>query len=208
MTKTITLYILALFFVIPATAQIDSVKHSRKLLYYFNGGIGLYLPTSTHGALHETGFASSFQFQVDYKKHYFSRLYLDQYNIAFSTKLTDNDGSQLTLKGKVPTTMIGLDAGYNWHIKKFSPYIFTGAGIAITDVPILEQISKPGNTTLTTQSQSALSFRGGVGVDYKISRFFILYFESQLLSFPITTQIYNGNLNGISLQVGFKTPLQ
>lgn len=199
---------LFLLLAMPVMAQVDSPGHARKLLYYFNGGIGLYIPTSTHGALSETGFASSFQFQVDYKKHFFSRLYLDQYNIAFLTDYTARDGSSLSIKGKIPSTLIGLDIGYSFRIKKFSPYAYAGTGIAITDIPFLEESSSSGNISLTSRSRSALSFRTGVGIDYKINRFFILYFESQFLSFPINTQVYDGNLNGVSLQVGFKTPLQ
>ena len=207
MTKTIICSALLLL-AMSAKAQVDSTEQKRKLLYYFNGGIGLYIPTSTHGALSETGFASSFQFQVDYKKHFFTRLYLDQYNISFLTDYTAQDGSSLDIKGKIPSTMIGLDIGYSLRIKKFSPYAYAGAGIAITDIPYLEETSSSGNITLTSRSRSSLSFRTGVGIDYKINRFFILYFESQFLSFPISTQVYDGNLNGVSLQVGFKTPLQ
>lgn len=198
---------LLLLLALPVKAQVDSLN-VRKLLYYFNGGIGLYIPTSTHGALSETGFSSSFQFQVDYKKHFFSRLYLDQYNISFLTDYTAKDGSNLAIKGKIPSTLIGLDVGYSLHIKKFSPYAYAGASIAMTDIPFLEETSSSGNITLTSRSRSSFSFRTGVGIDYKISRFFILYAESQFLSFPISTQVYDGNLNGVSLQVGFKTPLQ
>jgi hypothetical protein len=204
----ITTCSLLLLLTISVKAQVDSVTQARKLLYYFNGGIGLYIPTSTHGALGETGFAGSFQFQIDYKKHFFSRLYLDQYNISFLTDYTAQDGSTVSIKGKIPSTLIGLDLGYSLHIKKFSPYAYAGASIAITDIPFLEETSSSGNITLTSRSRSALSFRTGVGIDYKISRFFIVYFESQFVSFPITTQVYDGNLNGVSLQVGFKTPLQ
>ena len=48
----------------------------------------------------------------------------------------------------------------------------------------------------------------GLGANFKINRYFILYLEPQYMSFPVKTQVYNGNLDGVSLQLGFKTPLQ
>jgi len=208
MVKNITIFLISIFyFYQPLKAQ-EKTERARKLLYYFNGGIGVYIPMSTHGALGETGSVGSFQFQVDYKEHLFSRIYFDQYNIAFHTMFTTHDGSGMLIKGKVPTTAIGLEAGYSWHIKRFSPYVYGGTGIAVTDVPFLEEDVASKNVTLTTDSQSSLAFRLGVGVNYKISKMFIIYFESQYLSFPIATQVYKGDLNGVSLQIGFKTPLQ
>ncbi|HEY8934021.1 MAG TPA: outer membrane beta-barrel protein [Cyclobacteriaceae bacterium] len=206
----IVLYVVALMFAGAAQAQssVSEGEKPRKLLYYFNGGVGVYIPTSTHGALSETGFASSFQFQVDYKKHFFGRVFFDQYNVSFHTRYTAQDGSNLFINGKVASSMIGMEPGYRWHLKRFSPYIYTGLGIAITDLPYLKNTETSKDVELTTNSQSALAFRGGVGITYKISKMFILYMESQYLSFPITTQVYDGSLNGVSIQIGFKTPLQ
>lgn len=196
-----------LFSVILAKAQATD-EEPRKLSYYFNGGIGLYIPLKTHGALNHTGFASSFQFQVDYKKHFFGRLFFDQYNIAFHTTYTARDGSTLFISGKLPSTMPGLEVGYRWHVKRFSPYIYGGTGVAMTDVPFLETSETSNDVSLTSESRSSIAIRGGAGVTYKISKLFILYFESQFLSFPIRTQIYDGSLDGMCLQIGFKTPLQ
>jgi opacity protein-like surface antigen len=203
----ITLCVLALLLTNAARSQSNTEDRPRKMLYYFNGGIGIYIPTDTHGALSETGFANSFQFQIDYKKHFFSRLYFDQYNIAFHTLYTAGDGSSLFINGKVPSSVIGLDVGYRWHVKRFSPYVYAGTGGAITDVPYLKE-NTSNDIEVTTGSHSSLAWRGGVGVTYKLSKMFILYIESQYVSFPITTQVYSGSLDGMSLQIGFKTPLQ
>ncbi|HEY9006062.1 MAG TPA: outer membrane beta-barrel protein [Ohtaekwangia sp.] len=210
MRISIMLSVIGLLFTCASQAQAQAGvgEKSRKLLYYFNGGIGVYIPTATHSALGETGFASSFQFQIDYKKHLFGRLFFDQYNIAFHTRYTARDGANLYINGKIPSTMIGIESGYRWHIKRFSPYVYGGLGIAITDVPFLQDSETSKDVVLTTDSQSALAFRSGIGITYKISKMFILYMESQYLSFPVTTQVYNGSLSGVSLQIGFKTPLQ
>lgn len=207
MKKYLTLSAIILLAAIHTNAQLND-EQPRKLSYFFNGGIGLYIPMKTHGALSQTGFASSFQFQVDYKKHFFGRLFFDQYNIAFHTTYATTDGSTLFISGKLPSSMPGLEIGYRWHIKKLSPYIYAGTGVAITDVPFLEASETSNDVSLTSDSRSSLAVRGGAGVTYKLSKFFILYFESQLMTFPISTQIYHGNLDGICLQVGFKTPLQ
>ncbi|AYB31945.1 outer membrane beta-barrel protein [Chryseolinea soli] len=207
--KFILVFCLAVLLCITAGhAQSNTEEKHRKPSYYFNGGIGLYSPIKTHSALNETGFASSFQFQIDYKKHLFGRLFFDQYNISFHTMYTARDGATLFINGKLPSTIPGLEVGYRWQIRKFSPYIYAGTGIAITDVPFLEESSTSKDVVLTSDSRSSFTYRGGVGVTVKLSKFFILYLESQYLSFPIATQVYNGTLDGVCLQFGFKTPLQ
>ncbi|WP_343672390.1 hypothetical protein [Chitinophaga sp.] len=186
-------------------AQFDYKE--KKLLFYFNGGVGYYLPLTAQTTLSERGSASSFQFQVDYKAHLFGRFYFDQYSIAFHTKYTQN-GFNTQLDGKVPTTAIGLDVGYGWHFHRFSAYTYTGAGLAMTDIPVLRSEAGSSDAYLSSSSRSSMALRVGCGVNFKINRYFIPYFEAQYMSFPVRTQVYNGDLDGISLQVGFKTPLQ
>jgi len=198
---------IVLIFAFPATAQTFEKKRERRLLYYFNGGIGVYLPTTAITSLSETGFVGGFQFQVDYQKHLFGRFFFDQYSIAFHTRYSQNNANTF-IKGKVPTTGIGGDIGYRWHVRRFSPYVYGGSGVAITDVPFLETDQNSNDVTLTTTSRSSIVVRGGAGINYTINRFFIIYFESQFMSFPIRTQVYDGALNGLSFQIGFKTPLQ
>lgn len=152
-------------------------------------------------------FVGGFQFQVDYKKHLFGRFFFDQYSIAFHTSYRQNNANTF-IKGKVPTTGIGGDVGYSLHLKRLSSYVYAGAGIAITDAPFLKTSQNSNDVTLTTTSQSSMVVRGGEGINYMINRYFIIYFEPQFMSFPVKTQVYDGVLNGISFQVGFKTPLQ
>jgi hypothetical protein len=208
MIKNFALFIISFLLLSPLKAQWNMNKKEKKVLYYFNGGIGYYLPLSAGSFLSEKGTTSSFQFQVDYKNHLFGRFYFDQYNVAFHTKFMQNGGNTY-INGKVQTTALGLDVGYSWHVHRLSPYAYVGTGLAMTDVPFLQN-NTPGtnDAILTTESRSSLAFRAGVGMNYKINRFFIIYIEPQFLSFPIKTQVYDGMLNGVSVQLGFKTPLQ
>lgn len=199
---------LMLFFAIPGKAQVKTDDKPRRFSYYFNGGVGVYVPLSRHGALKEAGSLGSFQFQVDYKEHIFGRVFFDQYNIAYQINFTTRNGSDVQIKGKVPSSLIGLELGYGWHVNRFSPYAFVGTGIDITEVPVLDETPTTNNIKLSSDSQSSIAIRTGLGVNYKISKLFIVYFESQFLSFPVTSQVYSGNLNGVSFQAGFKTPLQ
>lgn len=206
MIRHIVFFLAGLSFVIPSRAQQPSTE-TRAMLYYFNGGAGSYFPLSARSSLSEVGAASSFQFQFDYKDHLFGRFIFDQYNVAFHTRFSQG-AANININGKVPTTLLGLDAGYQYKLKRFSPYAYIGVGLALTEIPFLESKPDNGDVILTTSSRSSLAVRAGLGVSYRINRFFILYLEPQFLTFPVRTQVYDGMLNGMSIQVGFKTPLQ
>ena len=198
---------IAFTLIAPLSSMAQVKNKERKLLYYFNGGVGYYFPLTAQTSLNESGSAGSFQFQVDYKEHLFGRFYFDQYSIAFHTKYTQ-DGINAQLEGKVPTTAIGLDLGYGWRFHRFSAYTYTGAGIAITDIPVLRNDPGSNDAYLKSSSRVAMALRGGCGINFRINRYFIPYLESQYMNFPVRTQVYNGDLEGISFQLGFKTPLQ
>ncbi|MVT08715.1 outer membrane beta-barrel protein [Chitinophaga tropicalis] len=188
---------------LPSRAQ----TKKKNWQYYFNGGVGYYFPLTAQTSLSESGSVSSFQFQVDYKERLFGRLFFDQYSIAFHTKYMQN-GVNTSIEGKVPTTAIGLDLGYIWRLHRFSAYVYAGTGLAVTDIPFLRSGPDADEAYLKSSSRGAMAWRGGLGVNFKINRYFILYLEPQYMSFPVKTQVYNGNLDGVSLQLGFKTPLQ
>jgi hypothetical protein len=177
------------------------------MLFYFNGGIGYYLPVSRQHALKDVGSATSFQFQVDYKTHYFARFIFDQYNVSVKAQF-NRHGTNHSISAKMPTTAIGLDAGYQWQFGRLSTYVYMGASVATTDAPYLAIDSDANSAKLSSRSATSMAIRTGLGINYKFNRYFILYFEPQFLSFPLKTQFYDGQMDGVSLQIGFKTPLQ
>ncbi|MFM7485491.1 MAG: hypothetical protein ACKO13_01090, partial [Cytophagales bacterium] len=101
---------------------------------------------------------------------------------------------------------LGGDFGYAWQIGRFSPCAYAGLGLALVNLPQITtttgsrvQIDKPSIQTF--------AFRTGGGLDFEVTKNFILYLELQYLSIPDTNSLQQQPLNGISLQVGIKTPL-
>jgi opacity protein-like surface antigen len=183
-------------------------KNPKRFEYYFNGGFGLYFPTQESAVLANNGPIYSFQFQVNYKHNYFTRLAFDQYNIGYADEAILN-GLNVKIDDKVQTLNVGLDYGYTFHLsKRFSPFAYIGLGYASVEVPIIKYDISTKTTEISNTRNPFLSIRGGVGGEYEFNKFFIVFAELQYLSIPFKTDISNKELNGISFQIGFKTPLQ
>jgi opacity protein-like surface antigen len=188
--------------------SIQSVAQDKKPFrfeYYFNGAVGIYYPTNGPKESDYNGNTVTFQFQVNYKDHFFTRLFVDSYDIGYKNELT-TQGITLAFNDRVQAINLGGDFGYTWLIGRFSPYAYAGLGLALVNLPQITttvgsrvQIDKPSIQTF--------AFRAGVGLDFEITKNFIVYLEGQLLSIPDTSPLQKQSLNGISLQAGIKTPL-
>jgi hypothetical protein len=189
-------------------AQDSLKKEIKRFEYYFNGGFGFYFPFATNtNALAKRGTVSTLQFQANYKGHYFSRFFFDQYNINYNDKASQN-GIVTEIDQKVQTTALGLDFGYTFDVKKFSPYAYIGAGLAMMDVPKIENFPQTSMLKIGTSTNNFLILRAGVGADFVISKLFIIYAEAQYLNIPFKTDLSDKSLQGLSIQLGFKTPFQ
>lgn len=180
-------------------------KKPSRFEYYFNGAVGIYYPTRGPKESDYSGDTFTFQFQINYKDHFFTRLFVDSYDIGYKNELV-TQGITLAFNDRVQAINLGGDFGYAWLIGRFSPYAYAGLGLALVNLPQITtavgnrvQIDKP--------SIQAFAFRGGAGLDFEITKNFIVYMESQFLSIPDTSQLQQQALNGISFQMGIKTPL-
>lgn len=183
-------------------------KNPKRFEYYFNGGFGLYFPTQASTVLARDGPVYSFQIQANYKHNYFTRLGFDQYNVGYVDNL-NVDGINVSINDKVQTLNIGFDYGYTFHLsKKFSPFAYVGVGYASMEVPNVKYNLTSKAIDISNTRNPFLSLRGGVGGEFEFNKFFIVFTELQYLSIPFKTEIRNKELNGISFQIGFKTPLQ
>jgi opacity protein-like surface antigen len=206
----------ATVFILLFTANLSIAQQENKIIqtkpkrfeYYFNGAFGFYFPFNTTKTVASRGNVNTFQIQVNYKDYFFSRLCFDQYNVGYEDNVTINSLSTY-IKDKVQTTYIGLDIGYTFHLgKMLSPFAYIGAGYTTMDVPTVSYDNIQNNLRIVTSTKSFLGLRGGIGAEYEFNKFFILYADAQYLSIPFKTDLSNKDLNGISLQIGFKTPLQ
>jgi opacity protein-like surface antigen len=180
----------------------------KRFEYYFNGAFGFYFPLNTASAVASRGNISTFQFQANDKDNFFSRLCFDQYNVGYEDNININ-GLNTYIKDKVQTTYIGVDIGYTFHLgEKLSPFTYIGAGFTSIDVPVVNYNNLQNNLRIVTSTKSFLGLRGGIGAEYEFNKFFILYLDAQYLSIPFKTDLSNKQLNGVSIQIGFKTPLQ
>ena len=180
-------------------------KKPSRFDYYFNGAVGIYYPTNGSKESDYNGDTFTFQFQVNYKHHFFTRIFVDSYDIGYKNELT-TQGITLAFNDRVQAINLGADFGYTLVFGRFSPYAYGGLGLGLVNLPQITttvgsrvQIDKPSIQTF--------AFRTGVGFDFEITKNFIVYLEGQFLSIPDTSPLQQQALNGISFQMGIKTPL-
>ncbi|MCA6381144.1 MAG: hypothetical protein IM606_12680 [Cytophagales bacterium] len=180
-------------------------KTPSRFDYYFNGAVGIYYPTSGPEESDYAGNTFTFQFQVNYKDYFFTRIFVDSYDMGYKNELV-TQGITLAFNDRVQAINLGGDFGYTRLVGRFSPYAYLGLGLALVNLPQITtaigsrvQIDKP--------SIQAFAFRAGGGFDFEITKNFILYSEVQYLSIPDLSSLQHQPLNGISAQVGIKTPL-
>ena len=209
MKNTITtLLLLATFSSFSQNISDNSQTKPKRFEFYFNGSFGLYFPTKASNALAKSGAVYTFQFQTNYKDNYFTRLFFDQYNVNYKDNFSINN-LNFNIDDNVLTNTLGLDFGYTFiDSKKCSSYVFVGAGYAMMRTPAIQYDAAQNNVKTFSESNSFATFRGGVGVEYEFSRYFIIYLETNYSTIPYKTNLSDKPLNGIMTLIGFKTPLQ
>ena len=188
----------------------NSIFQSKpnRFKFYFNGSFGLYLPINAAKTLAKSGAVYTFQFQTNYKDNYFTRLFFDQYNVNYKDNFVINN-LKFNIDDNVITNTLGLDLGYTFkESKKLSPFVYIGAGYASMRTPNIEYSPLQNTLNTFTESKSFITFRGGVGLEYEFSRYFVIYLETNYSTIPFKTNLSDKPLNGIMTLIGFKTPLQ
>jgi len=207
--KIIVICIGALFITIDLFSQDNAplTKKPKKFTYSFNSGFGYYLPFRSSIGLADRGAVNQFNFQCNYKNHFFTHLYFDMADINYSKKNTIVNNVVSYFDFKLNANNVGLDLGYALPVKKFSPYIYTGLGVSFMDTPFIKPGDAANEIVFGTKTKTFLQYRGAIGVDYEISHYFILYLEGIYSSTAFKSVLDHQQLQGASLLLGFKTPL-
>ncbi len=182
-------------------------KKPRRFEYYFNSGIGFYFPTGSSPFLTDKGEVYAFNLQLNYKGNYFSHLYMDSDVLKYRRENVPVNNTVATIDCKLNTVNIGLDLGYTFPIKKLSPYVYGGAGVALIETPFLRGGSAPNEVTLGTEYKTFFQYRAAAGIDYELSRTYTVFLEAQYSGTAFKSAIDNRQLNGVSLMIGIRTPL-
>ncbi len=188
-------------------AQIDSLKLKKflgQVEIYTNSRIGNYYPIQTAENLSINSTFFYFQAKVKYKLNYFGRFTFDQYRLNYV-----DIGNNTKIDYKLKILNFGLDAGYSFDInKKISLLTYIGLGYAMVDVPNVNYNTATKIVDISSIYKSFLTYRGGIGFDYKINKLIIISSDFQYLNIPLKTNFNNKNLTGISYQIGIKTQLK
>lgn len=175
--------------------------------YYFNGGVGAFLPTYNRQGLSLAALANVFNFEVALKDHYFARFAVDLVNVPYQETGTVG-GFAVSKKDRLGLSHLGLDLGYRHNRNKMGMYGYIGAGWVSVDVPQLRVNVASRQIDFESVSGNFLNLRGGVGAEYRISKVFIPYVEACYSQIPLVTPLNNQPISGITVLVGFRTPFQ
>lgn len=190
-----------------ARAQSDSSATEPKWVIDFGGAIGLYLPYHhADGAKTPIGFTSMTSIQLNYKRHFFTRLEVGDLSVDFKYKsalpTVNSDVNSTTT-----TINVGLGGGYRFNYRKWQPFVYAGAGPSYVTVPFTEYRAGSNTVRYSTNSSIKLNMNAGAGVNYFLSKSIILLLEARTFSVLNLPQNHSVDLNGISLLVNIKITL-
>ncbi|MFM8739246.1 MAG: hypothetical protein ACKOC0_03485 [Cytophagales bacterium] len=170
-------------------AEAQNKKPSR-FEYYFNGAVGAYYPTKGPKESDYNGNMFSFQLQINYKDRFFTRPFIDSYDICYKSELV-TQGITLAFNDRVQTLNLGGDFGYAWQIGRFSPCAYAGLGLALVNLPQITtttgsrvQIDKPSIQTF--------AFRTGGSILRSLKTSFFTW-NYNIYPYPIQT-LYSSSL--------------
>lgn len=206
--KTIFItYLLCIGTSVVAKAQSDSSSTEPKWVIDFGGAIGLYMPYHhADGAKTPVGFTSMTSVQLNYKRHFFTRLEVGDLSVDFKYK-----SALPTVNSDINSTTtsisVGLGAGYRFNYRKWQPFVYAGAGPSYVTVPFTTYDTGSNTVRYSTNSGIKLNMNAGAGVNYFLSKSIILLLEARTFSVLNLPQNHSVDLNGISLLVNIKITL-
>ncbi|SDP27868.1 hypothetical protein SAMN05428975_0969 [Mucilaginibacter sp. OK268] len=190
-----------------ARAQSNDDPTARKLYLDFGGSVGLFIPyDQAKGQKTLTGSNAMTTLQLNYHQNYFAKLQFGQTTVNFKSQ--SNFGAVNSLiDAKANSTNLGLNIGYQHSFGRWQPFILAGAGASFIDVPATSFSQSTNTVNYTTFSGTYLYINAGGGVNYKISKSFILFLEGQGSTIPNLPNKSSTHLSGISAMIGIKAPL-
>lgn len=190
-----------------AYAQVSGDVSTGKLYLDFGGSVGVFIPfdqVKDQKTLYGSNAVT--YLQLNYHQHYFAKLQFGQTTLDFKSQNSfGNITSQVNAKAN--STNLGLSAGYQQTFGKWQPFILLGAGASFIDVPATSFDARANRINYTTSSSTDLYINAGAGINYKISRSFILFLEGQAFTIPDLPKNSITHLNGINALIGIKAPL-
>jgi opacity protein-like surface antigen len=190
-----------------ARAQNNDDPTARKLYLDFGGSVGLFLPfDQVKDQKTLKGSNAMTALQLNYHRDYFAKLQFGQTTVNYksqSTIGTINSG----IDAKTNSTNLGLNIGYQHSFGSWQPFILAGAGASFVDVPTASFDKTSNTVNYTTSSNTYTYINAGAGLNYKLSKWCIIYMEGQASTIPNLPQKSRTHLSGISAMIGIKAPL-
>lgn len=198
---------IAVLFCNSILAQLSTDIDGTKYHLDFGGSFGAFFPYSKTNGLNSTVGSNAITYlQLNFKKHYFARLKLGQTTVDY--KSIQNYSSLTTnVDAKINSTNIGLDLGYQKRWNHFQPYGFLGIGVSFFEKPDVTYSNSNNMVNFKTGSETQIYLNAGVGLNYIISRNFIIFGELQTITIPNIPTGSLTHLSGISPLLGIKALL-
>jgi len=188
-----------------AHAQSSDDITMKKWYLDFGGSVGLFISSEqVKGQKTPVGSIALTYLQLNYKRNLFTKLQFGQTTVGFKSQSTFGTINSL-VNTKANSTNLGLSMGYQRSFGKWQPFILAGSGASFIEVPATAFDTNAVN--YTTSSGSYLYINAGAGINYKVSKSFILFLEGQGSTIPNLPQKSSTHLTGISALIGIKAPL-
>ncbi|WP_158798955.1 outer membrane beta-barrel protein [Pedobacter sp. L105] len=190
-----------------AHAQSNDDPTARKLYLDFGGSIGIFIPYDhDKGQKALMGSNAMTSLQLNYHQDYFAELQFGQTTVNFKSQ--SNFGAiNSAVDAKANSTNLGLNFGYQRSFGHWQPFVLAGAGASFIDVPAASLDRETNTVNYTTFSGTYLYVNAGGGMNYKVSKSFIIYLEMQGSTIPHLPNKSSTHLSGISAMIGIKAPL-
>ncbi|WEA00629.1 outer membrane protein [Mucilaginibacter sp. SJ] len=190
-----------------ACAQSVDDPAARKLYLDFGGSVGLFIPyNQVKGQNTLTGSNAMTALQLNYHQNYFVKLQFGQTTVNFKSQ--SNLGAiNSSINAQANSSNLGLGFGYQHSFGRWQPFVLAGVGTSFIDVPTTSFDVKTNAVNYSTFSGTYLYINAGAGINYKISKSFILFLEAQGSTIPELPNKSSTHLSGISTMAGIKAPL-
>ena len=190
-----------------ARAQSGDYVSERKLYLDFGGSVGVFIPfDQVKGQKALYGSNAMTNLQLNYHQYYFARLQFSQTTVDFQSQ--NSFGSVLSsVNAKANSSNLGLSFGYQRNFGRWQPYVLLGGGASFIDVPATTVNVNANTIGYSTSSSTCLYLNAGAGINYRVSKSFVLFLEGQASTIPNLPKNSITHLNGISALIGIKAPL-
>lgn len=190
---------------ISAGLRAQSVSE-KKWSLDFGGSVGVMVPfdedKDSRGQMGSNAITS---LQLNYR-NLFARFQLGQTTVDFKY-LNHFETINTKITAKSNSTNVGFLFGYQRQFGRFEPYMMLGAGVSFVDVPMAQYDKDDNSVNFTTKAGTYLQTNAGLGINYKISKSFILFLEGQVSTIPSIPRNSATHLSGVSVMIGIKAPL-